>query len=71
MKKMATYEELRESMIDAEDNGRSGRYSDQCDQYVLYYWLVDDRVITYTTEDEDFDAWMLTEDMMDELVIKE
>ena len=58
-------------MIDAEDNGMSGRYSEQCDQHVLYFWLVDDRVINYITDDEDFDAGKLAEDMMDELIIEE
>lgn len=68
---MTTFEELRQYMINAEETGMSGRHTIQCAGCVLYYWLVGYHVITYITDDEDFDASMLTEDMMDELIIEE
>lgn len=68
---MATIEELRQYMINAEDNGMSGRHSVQSAGCVLYYWLVGYHIITYITDDEEFVASMLTEDMMDELFIEE
>ena len=35
------------------------------------YWLVGDYVVTYLTDDLDFCVDMLTEDMMDDLIIEE
>lgn len=34
-------------------------------------WMVGDYTVTYLTDDPDFNADMLTEDMMDDLIIEE
>jgi len=34
------------------------------------YWIVGDYEVSYITDDLDFSAEMLTEDMMDELIIE-
>ena len=57
----------------AEDDGRY--YNGYNGAYVkdepCTYWLVGDYVVTYLTDDPDFNAEMLTEEMMDELIIEE
>jgi len=68
---MATIEELRRDMIKAEENGMAGHLSGRCTWRVWNYWNLGDRTIFHLTDDEDFDASMLTEDMMDELIIAE
>lgn len=35
------------------------------------YWLVGNYVVSYLTDDPDFNADMLTEEMMDDLIIEE
>ena len=69
---MATKEDLiRQAMINAEDYG-IGYYSVRGAPWEpCVYWVVGDRIIRYLTEDDYFDAGMLTEDMMDELIIEE
>jgi mRNA-degrading endonuclease YafQ of YafQ-DinJ toxin-antitoxin module len=67
---MATIEKLRQALINAEDTGKvckvtSGEYSDP-----RICWIVGDFIIVYVTDDEDFNATMLTEDMMDDLIIE-
>jgi hypothetical protein len=62
---------LRYVMINAEDawryyNGVHGEYNKPCT-----YWMVGDYIITYLTDDEDFHARLLTDDMMDDLIIEE
>ena len=69
MKKMAKIEDLvRQALCDAEDHGMcyNGAFGAPCT-----YWVVGDYIVTYYTDDEDFFAEMLTEDMMDELIIEE
>ena len=60
------------ALRDAEDNGL---YCNGYGAYVKYslctYWLVGDYTVTYLTGDPDFNADMLTEDMMDDLIIEE
>ena len=60
------------ALRDAEDNGL------YCNGYGVYvkdslctYWLVGDYTVTYLTDDPAFNADMLTEDMMDDLIIEE
>lgn len=62
---------LRCVMINAEDegcyyNGVYGAYNEPCT-----YWFVGDYIITYLTDDPGFHASMLTDDMMDDLIIEE
>lgn len=54
----------------AEDNGRhyNGAY---VKEKPCTYWLVGNYIITYLTDDPDFNAEMLTDDMMDDLIIEE
>ena len=57
----------------AEDNGR--RYNGYNGVYVkdelCTYWLVGDYIVTHLTDNLDFNAEMLTEEMMDDLIIEE
>ena len=65
---MATIEDLiRQVLCDAEDRGLvyNGASGAPCT-----YWVVGDYIVTYLTDDEDFFAEMLTDDMMDELIIE-
>jgi hypothetical protein len=57
-------------MIDAEDKGRyfNGVYAEYNEPCT--YWKVGDYVIMYLTDDLGFHAGMLTEDMMDDLIIE-
>ena len=62
---------IRQALMDAEDrgdvyNGRYGAHRVPCT-----YWAVGDYIVTYMTDDQDFIASMLTEDMMDDLIIDE
>ena len=68
---MATFEEIRQAMINAEDdgsviNGAFGPHREPC-----IYWVDSDFIIVYITDDETFNAEMLTEDMIDDLIIEE
>ena len=58
-------------LMDAEDNGHAynGMYGAHC--VLCTYWVVGDYIVTYMTDDQDFSASMLTEDMMDDLIIEE
>lgn len=57
----------------AEEDGR--HYNGYNGVYVkdelCTYWLVGDYIVTYLTDDPDFNAKMLTEEMMDDLIIEE
>ena len=73
MNKMATIEKvcIRQALRDAEDHGMYfigafGAGSEPCTR-----WIVGDYLVTYLTEDADFNAEMLTEDMIGELIIEE
>lgn len=68
---METYEELRQGMINAEDKGQFYNGTFGADNEPCTYWVTDDYIVTYLTDDEDFDASMLTDDMMDDLIIEE
>ena len=69
---MATMDRLvGQVLMDAEDNGNAyngvyGAHSVPCT-----YWIVGDYIVTYMTDELDFDASMLTDDMMDDLIIEE
>jgi hypothetical protein len=58
------------ALLQAEDNGRSyygvyGAHDEPCT-----YWMVGDYVVTYPTDDLRFNAGMLTDAMLDDLIIK-
>lgn len=61
---------LRRVMINAEEEGMSHNgyraYNKPCT-----YWTVGDYIITYLTNNVEFNAGMLTDDMMDDLIIEE
>ena len=64
---------LRQVMINVEEegmfhNGGYGAYNEPCT-----YWVVGDYIITYLTDNLDFHAGkaMLSDDMMDDLIIEE
>ena len=61
---------LRCLMYNAENNRR--RYNDGYGEHNIpcTYWLVGDYKVTYLTDDPDFNADILTEDMMDDLIIE-
>ena len=70
-KKMETFEEIRQALRDAEDRGLAcysifGAHNEPC-----AYWVCGDYIITYLTDDETFNAEMLTEDMLDDLIFEE
>ena len=69
---MAALEDLiRQALRNAEGVGRiyNGVYG--ADNAACTYWVVANYIITYLTDDETFDATMLTDDMMDDLIIEE
>ena len=62
---------LRRVMVNAEDegmyhNGVHGVFYEPCT-----YWVVGYYIITYLTNDLEFHAGMLTDEMMDDLIIEE
>jgi len=56
----------------AEDNGKyyNGYNGVYVKDELCTYWLVGDYIVTYLTDNLDFSAEMLTEAMMDELIIE-
>lgn len=68
---MLEFEELRMAMINAEDRGLVYNGAFGADNEPCTYWVVGDYIVTYLTDDVVFDATMLTEDMMDDLIIEE
>ena len=68
---METFEEIRQALRDAEDSGMYFIGSFGMDSEPCTRWIVGDYMVTYLTDDGDFNAEMLTEDMMDELIIEE
>jgi hypothetical protein len=63
--------DLRCVMINAEEEGMFykggyGAYNEPCT-----FWIVGDYIITYLTDNLEFNAGMLSEDMMDDLIIEE
>ena len=57
------------ALFQAEDNGRC--YNDYYEQKYCTCWRVGDYIITYPSGYVDFSAGMLTDDMMDDLIIEE
>ena len=69
---MATKDDLiRQALIIAEDDGLAYNGVFGAHRVPCTYWHVGDCIVTYLTDDEDFEASMLTEDMMDDLIIEE
>ena len=68
---MMEFEGLRLAMINAEDRGLAYNSVFGMDSEPCTYWIGDGYIVTYLTDDEDFNAEMLTDDMMDELIIEE
>ena len=62
---------IRQALMDAEDRGHTynGLYGAR--NVPCIYWIVGDYIITFMTDDQDFSASMLTEDMFDDLIIDE
>ena len=62
---------LRCVMSNTENEGmcHNGGYGADCEPCT--YWVVGDYIITYITDDLDFDAGMLTDEMMNDLIIEE
>lgn len=60
------------ALRDAENNGWycNGYNGVYVKDELCTYWLVGDYIVTYLTDDPDFNADMLTEDMMDDLIIE-
>ena len=61
---------MRRVMRDAENNGRcynggQGEHNIPCT-----FWVVGDYIITYLTDNWELHAGMLTEEMMDDLIIE-
>lgn len=61
---------LHRALRDAEGRGRSHNGMDD-DGTCYTYWMVGDYIVTYLTNDLNFNADMLTEDMMGNLIIEE
>lgn len=61
---------LRRVMVNAEDRGRyyNGVYAEYNEPCT--YWKVGDYIIAYLTDDLRFHTSMLTDDMMDDLIIE-
>lgn len=60
---------IRQALMDAEDkglryNGDLGAHQEPC-----IYWVVGDYIITHITDDEEFEASMLTEDDIADLTM--
>lgn len=68
---MTPFEELKQALINAEDWGLAYSGGHGAHNVPCTYWLTEDHIVTYLTDDEDFSAEMLTEDMMDDLIIEE
>ncbi len=66
-----TIEGIREMLIEAEDKGHCYNGVFGADEELCTYWVTDDYIITYLTDDPDFGAGMLTEDQMDDLIVEE
>ena len=62
---------IRLVLINAEDDGRIYNGTFGADNVPCTYWIVGNYIVTYITDDEDFDASMITEDMLDDLIIEE
>ena len=63
---------LYKALRDAENNGWycNGYKGMYVKDELCTYWLVGDYIVTYLTDDPDFNADMLTEDMLDDLIIE-
>lgn len=66
-----TNDMIREAMINAEDRGLVYFGEHGADREPCTYWIVGDYIVTYLTDDLGFDATMLSDDMMDDLIIEE
>jgi len=62
---------LYHAMLGAEYNGEYYNDGYGADNELCTCWSVGDYTVVYLTDDEDFNAEMLTEDMMDDLIIEE
>ena len=62
---------LYQALRDAENNGR--RYTDGYGEPNIpcTFWIVGDYIIIYLTNNWEFHAGMLTEDILDDLIIEE
>ena len=68
---MTTIGEIRQDMINAENEGRvyNATFGEHSEPGIC--WMGRDYIIVYVTDDETLDATMLTEDIMDEMTIEE
>lgn len=68
---MISIEGIRQLMIEAETKGRYYNGAFGVDLLPCTYWLTDDYIITYITDDPVLCVDMLTEDQMDDLIVEE
>lgn len=61
---------LYKALRDAERRGRRHRGGYGAHDEPCTYWLVGDYIVTYYTDDLNFSAEMLTEDILDDLIIE-
>lgn len=61
---------LYQALRDAERRGRCQCGGNRINDEPRTYWLVGDYIVTYLTDDLNFNADMLTEDMLDDLIIE-
>ena len=66
-----TIDGIREMLIEAEDNGHYYNGVHGADELPCTYWVTNDHIVTYLTDDPNFNSGMLTEDQMDDLIIEE
>ena len=68
---MATIEGIRQMLIEAESKCQCYNGYFGADDELCTYWVTDDYIITYLTDDPELGVDMLTEDQMDELIVEE
>lgn len=59
------------ALRDAERRGRCQCGGNRINDEPRTYWIVGDYIVTYLTDDLNFSARMLTEEMMNDLIIEE
>ena len=68
---MTTIEGIRQALMDAEDKGHCYNGVFGVDEHPCTYWITDDYIVTYLTDDPNFGVGLLTEDQTDDLIVEE